>query len=132
MNQKAQNQYCRIMFNYYEGHLGDFIRRDETEFIDSDYSQALCEMVEAEIGSNGRLIGNISYQWVRINNANALMVTYRRTGNNFDYSIPVSCMMLLLQDNNRFVKMILFYREKEANLWADDFEQVLRSFEWKN
>lgn len=132
LNQKAQNQYCRIMFSYYEGNPGDFIRRDATEFIDSDYSQSLCEMVEAEIGPQARLIGGINYQWVRVNNANAIMVTYRRTGNNFDYSVPVSCRMLLLQDNNRFVKMMLSYREKEGNLWADDFDQVLRSFEWKN
>ena len=132
LNQKAQKQYCRIMFSYYEGDSGDFIRRDETEYIDSDYSQLLCEIVEAEIAPNARLIGSINYQWVRVNNANAIMVTYRRTGNNFDNSIPVSCRMLLLQDNNRFVKMILSYREKEANLWAEDFEQVIRSFEWKN
>ena len=132
LTQKAQNQYCRVMFSYYEGNLGDFIRRDETEYIDWDYSQSLCEMVEAEIGPQARLIGGINYQWVRVNNANAIMVTYRRTGNNFDYSIPVSCRMLLLQDNNRFVKMMLSYREKEANLWANDFEQVLRSFEWIN
>lgn len=129
--QKAQNQYCRVMFSYYEGDSGDFIKSDETEYIDSDYSQLLCEMVEAEIAPNARLIGSINYQWVRVNNANAIMVTYRRTGNNFDYSIPVCCRMLLLQDNNRFVKMMLSYREKESNLWADDFEQVLRSFEWK-
>ena len=132
LTQKAQNQYCRFMFSYYEGDSGDFIRRDETEYIDSDYSQLLCEIVEAEIDPNARLIGSINYQWVRVNNANAIMVTYRRTGNNFDYSIPVSCRMLLLQDNNRFVKMILSYRENEANLWAEDFEQVIRSFEWIN
>lgn len=132
LNQKAQKQYCRIMIRYYEGVVGDFIKRNETERIDEDYSQALCEMVEAEIGINARLIGNIGYQWIRINNANAIMVTYSRTGNNFDYSIPVSCKLLLFQDSNRFVKMILSYREKEAGLWAGDFEQVLRSFEWKN
>ena len=120
------------MIRYYEGVVGDFIKRNETERIDEDYSQALCEMVEAEIGINARLIGNIGYQWIRINNANAIMVTYSRTGNNFDYSIPVSCRLLLFQDSNRFVKMMLSYREKEANLWADDFEQVLRSFEWKD
>ena len=89
-------------------------------------------MVASCIGPNARLIGTFSYEWVRINNANAIMVTYRRTGNNFDVSIPVSCKMLFMGDNDRSVQMVLSYREKEAGLWEDDFEQVLRSFEWKN
>ncbi len=132
LNQKAQKQYCRIMFSYYQGVPGDFLRRTETEVLDAEYDQLLREMVIGEIGPNGRLMGTINYQWVRINNANAILVSYRRTGNNFDTTIPVNCKMLIIQDNNRFVKMMLSYREKEANLWADDFEQVLRSFEWKN
>ena len=53
------------------------------------------------------------------------------SGNNFDALMPVSCKMLLFEDNNKFVQMVLSYREKESNLWANDFEQVLRSFEWK-
>ncbi|MBQ1667208.1 MAG: J domain-containing protein [Prevotella sp.] len=132
LDQKAQKQYCRIMFSYYQGVPGDFLRRTETEVLDAEYDQLLREMVIGEIGPNGRLMGTINYQWVRINNANAILVSYKRTGNNFDTTIPVNCKMLIIQDNNRFVKMMLSYREKEANLWADDFEQVLRSFEWKN
>lgn len=88
-------------------------------------------MVTLNIGPNAQLIGTISYEWVRINNANAIMVSYRRTGNNFDASIPVNCKMLFMGDDDKFIQMVLSFREKEANLWADDFEQVLRSFEWK-
>ena len=131
MTPKSMDQYCRIMIAYMEGNYGDFLRRDETEYLDSEYRQIIGEMVASCIGPNARLIGTFSYEWVRINNANAIMVSYRRTGNNFDTTIPVSCKMLFIGDNNRFVQMVLSYREKEADLWADDFEQVLRSFEWK-
>ncbi len=131
MTPKAMDQYCRIMIAYMEGNYGDFLRRDETEYLDSEYRQIIGEMVASCIGPKARLIGTFSYEWVRINNANAIMVSYRRTGNNFDTTIPVSCKMLFMEDNDRFVQMVLSYREKEANLWADDFEQVLRSFEWK-
>ena len=132
LDQKAQKQYCRIMFSCYKGVPGDFLRRNETETLDADYRQMLKELVVSEIGYNSRLMGTIDYTWVRINNANAILVSYRRTGNNFDATIPVNCKMLIFQDNNRLVKMMLTYREKEASLWANDFEQVLRSFEWKN
>ena len=132
MTPKAMDQYCRIMIAYVEGNYGDFLHRDETEYLDSEFRQIIGEMVASCIGPNARLIGTFSYEWVRINNANAIMVTYRRTGNNFDASIPVSCKMLFMGDNDRSVQMVLSYREKEASLWADDFEQVLRSFEWKD
>lgn len=132
MTPKAMDQYCRIMLAYMEGNYGDFLCRDETEYLDSEFRQIIGEMVASCIGPNARLIGTFSYEWVRINNANAIMVTYRRTGNNFDVSIPVSCKMLFMGDNDRSVQMVLSYREKEAGLWEDDFEQVLRSFEWKN
>lgn len=129
---EATGQYCRILINYLEGEQGEFLQRDQTEQLDWEYIQLLSEIVKNEIGSNGRQIGTFSSEWVRINNANAILVSYRRTGNNFDASRTVSCKMLLFQDDIRFVKMILSYRENEANLWAEDFEQVMRSFEWKN
>lgn len=131
MNQRAMDQYCRIMFTYYQGVPGDCLRKNETEPLDAEYDQLLREMVTGEIGANGRLMGTIKYEWVRVNNANAILVSYRRTGNNFNTTKPVSCKILLAQDNSRMVKIILSYRENEANLWANDFEQVLRSFEWK-
>lgn len=132
MKPEAKEKYCRIMFYYLEGDHGDFLKRDETEPFDREYEQLLSEMVSEEIGPAGRLMGTFSREWVRINNANAILVTYRRTGVNFDTSIPVYCRVLLFQDDYRFVKMIISYREKETDLWADDFEQVMRSFEWIN
>ncbi len=132
MKPEAKNQYCRIMFQYFEGEKDDFLQKDQTEQLDLEYDQFLSEMVTSAIGSMSRLMGTFSREWVCINNANAILVSYRRTGNNFDTSIPVCCKMLLFQDDYRFVEMILSYREKEADLWADDFEQVMRSFEWIN
>ena len=132
MKPEVQDQYCRIMIQFIEGEKDDFLQKDQTEPLDWEYDQLLSEMVENEIGSGSRLMGTFSREWVRINNANAILVPYRRTGNNLDTSIPVCCKVLLFQDDHRFVKMMLSYRKKEADLWADDFEQVMRSFEWIN
>lgn len=129
---EAKEQYCRIMINFIEGKQGDFLQRDQTEQLDWEYKQLLSEMVTNEISSNSRQIGSFNSEWVRVNNANAILVSYRRTGNNYNASRPVNCKILLFQDDNRFVKMILSYREDEANLWASDFDQVMRSIEWKN
>lgn len=132
MDSKALEQYCRIMIGYYEDEEGELLGRDEMEHFDLDYYYMMDEVVDAEIGPIAKLIGVPSYEWVRINNANAIMITYKRTGADFDATIPVCCKILLFQDNDRMVKMVLAYREKEADLWKDDFEQVMRSFKWIN
>ena len=90
------------------------------------------EMVTNELGPSSRLMSSINRKWVSINDANAIMVDYRRTGYDFDYTIPVKCKILLFYDSKRVVKMIIAYREKEVDLWEKDFEQVLRSFKWKD
>ncbi len=129
LNAEAKEQYCRIMFQYFEGQWGDFPKRDEIAPLDKmdDY---IDEMVTNELRPNSRLMGSINRKWVSINNANAIMVDYRRTGYDFDFTIPVRCKILLFSDSKRMVKMILAYREKESDIWAKDFEQVLRSFKW--
>lgn len=132
MTERAQNQYCRIIIQFTQGQAGDFLNNYETEVFDWDAQQVLQEMVLAEVGSVASLVGNISYNWIRVNNANGILVEYKRTGVNNDSSIPVCCRIILFQNNDKFVKMILSYREKEASLWKEDFDVVLRSFKWIN
>ena len=130
MTERAQNQYCRIMIQFVQGQAGDFLNNYETEVFDMEAQQVLQEIVLAEVGFAASLIGNISYNWIRVNNANGILVEYKRTGVHNDTSIPVCCKIILFQNNNKLVKMILSYREKEASLWKDDFDVVLRSFKW--
>ena len=130
MTERAQNKYCRIIIQFMQGQVGDFLYNYETEVFDLEAHQVLQEMVLAEIGSAASLIGNISYNWIHVNNANGISVEYKRTGVQNDYSIPVCCKIILFQNNDKLVKMILSYREKEASLWERDFDVVLRSFKW--
>lgn len=127
LDAEAKEQYCRIMFQYFEGQ--DFPKRDEIVPLDK-IDDNIEEMVRNELGPASRLIGTINRKWVSINNANAIMVDYRRTGYNFDYTIPVKCKILLFSDSKRMVKMMLAYREKESDMWEKDFEHVVRSFKW--
>ena len=126
---EAKEQYCRIIFQYFEEQWEDFPKRDAIAPLDR-MDDNIKEMVTNELGPGSRLMGPINRKWVSINNANAIMVDYRRTGCDFDYDIPVKCKILLFSDSKRMVKMILAYREKESDMWAKDFEQVVRSFKW--
>lgn len=128
--QAAYNKYCRIMIQYVRGNYGDFMKATETETLDSEWKSVFDEMVEGCIGPAVRLMGSYTYKWTTINGANCIQIDYRRTGSNYDASIPVVCRIAIFQNDNEMVKMILSYREKEAATWKADFDIVFKSFRW--
>jgi hypothetical protein len=126
----ALGKYCRVMIQYISGNYGDFLNKTETDNLNYEYAAIFQEMVTAEIGPASRQMGEIAYCWKEVKGQKYIEITYRRTGTDFDASIPVKCKLCIFQNNNEMVKMILSYREKEANFWASDFELVLKSFTW--
>lgn len=128
--QAAYNKYCRIMIQYVRGNYGDFMKTTETETLDYEWKSALDELVEEGIGPVARLMGSYTYKWTSINGAKCIQIDYRRTGSDFDASIPVVCRIAIFQNDNEMVNMVLSYREKEAATWEADFDKVFKSFRW--
>ena len=128
--QAAYNKYCRIMIQYVLGNNGEYMKSTETETLDGEWKAVLNELVNNNIGPAARLIGNYTYQWITVNGAKCIQIDYRRTGNNFDATIPVVCRMGIFQNSNEMVVMTLSYREKEAGIWKADFDKVFKSFRW--
>lgn len=126
----ALGKYCRVMIQYISGSYGDFLNKTETDALNYEYATIFQEMVTAEIGTKSRQMGDISYYWKETRGQKFIEINYRRTGTNFDVSIPVKCKICIFQNNNKMIKMILSYREKEAEIWAKDFDLVLKSFLW--
>ena len=126
----ALKKYCRIIINYQKGEYGDFLKSTETEVIDAESRNILEQIVISNIGSASRLMDPISYSWTMVGGSKCLQIDYRRTGKNFDTTIPVICRMAIFQNDNEMVIMTLAYREKEADLWKNDFEKVFKSFRW--
>lgn len=129
-NPDAQKKYCRIIIEYLQGKEGDFMRSSEVETLDSEWKSLLQEMVIGSIGPFSNQLGTTQYKWVTINGSKAIQLDYKRTGYNFDESIPVICRMGIFQNNNEMVRIILSYRENEANIWAEDFKNVFETIEW--
>ena len=126
----AYDKYCRIMIQYVGGSSGDFMKSTETEPLDYEWQGVFDDLVGGSIGPAANLMGGYSYDWTTINGAKCIRIDYRRTGNNFDTSIPVVCRIAIFQNNDEMVKLILSYREKEAFIWKEDFERVFESFKW--
>lgn len=128
--QSAFNRYCRIMIQYVLGNNGDFLKSTETEELNTEWKATFDQLVQNNIGNAAKLMGNYTYKWVTINGAKCIQIDYRRTGSNFDATIPVVCRMAIFQNSNEMVVMTLSYREKEAGIWKADFDKVLKSFRW--
>ena len=128
--EEALGKYCRVMIQYISGSYGDFLNKTETDELNYEYAALFQEMVTTEIGPASRQIGNISYCWKEIRGQKFIEITYKRTGADFDASIPVKCKLCIFQNNNEMVKMILAYREKEKDIWENDFSLILKSFKW--
>lgn len=126
----ANGRYCRIMIQYIRGDRGDFMTTTETEAFDYEWKSVFDDMVKENIGPYAKLIGDYTYKWRTINGARCIQIDYRRTGSNFDSSIPVVVRLALFQNDDRMVRIALSYREKDHELWKEDFEMVLNSFKW--
>lgn len=53
---------------------------------------------------------------------------YSRTG----MDGPVSCAMYLLQNYDEMVKMVVSYRETDADSWQTDLDDVIKTFAWNS
>lgn len=126
----AKKKYCRIMIEYIKGNNGDFMNSNDTETLDADWKSLLQDFVKGSIGPYASQMGTTQYKWVTINGAKAIQLDYKRTGANFDSSIPVVCRVGIFQNNNEMLKVILSYRDNESSIWADDFKNVFESIEW--
>lgn len=127
---EAIKKYCRIMIEYSKGEYGDYLKSTETEELDSEWKRVLQEFVTGSIGPAAKQMGTTQYKWVTINGAKAIQVDYKRSGMNFDTSIPVVCRVGFFQNNSELLRVVISYREAESNLWADDFNKVFETIEW--
>lgn len=129
LSKDAYGKYCRIICQYVSGEIGDFLKANEAEPIDEELIQVIHEMVGAELAPGMTIMGDIDIDWVSNGSVNAIRAKYLRTGANGRG--PVQCQIFLLFNNSEAVKVILSYRQSEYDIWNDDFEKVIYSFNWK-
>ena len=120
--------YCRIMIAHARCQPGDVYKRNETELIAGDLKSELLEMASAELAPGQIFLETPSVRWIDVNNAKAIEIKYRRSGNKGN---TTRCYMYLFFNYDEFVKMIIAYREQEADLWDSDMKKLIYTFTWK-
>lgn len=131
MTPQAMSQYCRVLINHFDIDIsqeGAMLKYNETEPIDDEESRRfLREMVDGELGNETLLSGPL-YRWIDISGTKALEASYRRTGVKGNTTF---CSIFLLSNYDEMVKIVIAYREQEADLWQADFENIIKTFRWE-
>lgn len=130
IDKESLNTYCRIMLQYEHGAYGNFMNKNQTTYFNKQLVAELKDLVSTIIGPYCALIGKFDYCWKDVNGTKYIEVKYKRTGVNFDATAPVVCKMCIFQNNSEIVMMCLSYKEKDAHLWANDFDLIPNSFMW--
>lgn len=124
---EAYNTYARVIAKHFPLSSNEAVHHDQTfGFNEADYRD-LNEMAEAELDIFS-FIDEPEWRWIDIDGTKAIEGSYRRTG----YEGPVNCKIYLLYNYNEIAKIVVAYREKDSNRWADDISNVIRTFKWNN
>ena len=133
----ASKRYCRVIVDTKRGTRGDYAKLDELPAV----SEAEMKDLDREIknqtfhdwelaSSKGMKATILSWQpakIVRINNFDALFVTYTRSAND---APPVLVRDYQIQNNDCIHEITISYRESEKQLWADDLGKVIGTFKF--
>lgn len=124
---EAKDTYARILMQRYSIPPGEADHFYEYPSLGEEDYATLNEMVEGEI-KPGSFIDLPKWKVIDISGIKAIEGVYRRTG----FEGPVKCRFYLLSNYNEIVKIIVAYREKDSDIWEDDLNKVIYSFQWKN
>lgn len=124
----VDEHYCRVIISYYIGDKDDFPSPTEEFAFDKDYQAIFEELVDAETDGYF-LLETPTYRWIDIGNKNkAVEINYRRTGNKRNVT---NVTIDLLFNSDIMVKMVVAYRESEAELWLPDIQNIIYTFKWR-
>ena len=123
--QEARQRYARVMIQYYTEAYNLFPTANEQ----IDFSkQEVLEIIDGELFGADMRAYNISYGKGVVNGNQSFIIRYTRTG--VGSAPPVRCKICILCNRQHFVKIIYSYREKEFDIWSNDFEKSLQTFRW--
>lgn len=131
----AMKRYCRVIVETAQGHyskLDEPITLSPTE-LNSHDKERKDEFQQAAIQSatKGMEVKILSWEpskIVRVNGIDAVVTTFTRTLNN---GPPVLVREYTINNNDRFHRITISYRELEKEIWASDLDKILQTFKFK-
>ena len=124
LSDDAYQTYSRILISYFKLLPKDVLSHNQSPDINAfinefrglvDNERGFCDFVEEP-----------TYKWIDISGTMVLVAKYSRKG----MEGPVSCAIYLLQNYDEMVKIVVSYRETDAELWQTDLDDVIKTFAW--
>ena len=123
----GRDTYCCVSLFHSSLSAGDVNSHDQMEDLTLEDKKVIRSLIDHELIPYS-YIELPTYRWVDIAGTKAIEARYRRTGEDG----PVMCRFYFLQNFDEIAKVVVTYREKDANLWKVDLEKVITTFKWNN
>lgn len=121
----AYSTYARIMINHYDTSSDPVERHNESQILSPEDKRVLKDLVDDETLPFS-YVEEPTFRWINIAGTKAIEAKYKRAGTKG----PVVCRIYLLPNYDEMVKIIVSYRESDANIWKSDLENVIKTFKW--
>ena len=126
---EAFQTYCRIIINYEKEDSDEFFYKateyEELRIEDIRYLQGLA--IQECSATGFQVIGQPEVRWIRIEDIFAIETSYVRTGTEGN---STQVYKYWLFNGDETTSITLSYRKKNANIWEEDFKNVIRTFKW--
>lgn len=122
------NQYCRIIIHYRKGKANEYLSSNENYTLTKEDIESIKSIIESDAAE--RLISIESVRYENNIHFSSIIAEYIRNG--YGDNSPVKVQYQFIYNNDEFVTLVLSYREKEKEIWENDFRKVIASFRWIN
>lgn len=122
------NQYCRIIIHYQKGKVNEYLSSNENYTLTNEDIEAIKSIIKSD--ATERLISIESIRYENNTHFSGIIAEYIRNG--YGENLPVKVQYQFIYNNDEFVTFVLSYREKEKEIWENDFKKVMASFKWIN
>lgn len=125
MTPDVMKDYCRVLINTAEIEPG-LKFYEITELTKYDIEDFRDLVVQNAKPYNVNFIKEPDYKWLDINGTKALVIDYIREGSEG----AVICHIYHLYNYDKMCCITTAYRQSYEGKWADDIDNVIRTFEW--
>ena len=123
---EAYKTYCRIMIAVDKGNPGDYAKSTDYEDLDAETIRTFQSLASQSAGRY-EVLGKPYVKWIRVEDTYAIKVDYIRTGAE---SHRTCVNTYYFFNDDRMAQLTLSYRQADADRWAEDFENVIKTFKW--
>lgn len=126
LSSEAYDTYSRVLVDYFQFSPGEVEYSNQSTYITEEDRKNCRDIALSELGPYSFVSGP-NCKWINVGESKGIDIEYVRTGDKGN----VQCHIYLMCNSSEMVKLITSYRIKDKDVWAEDIENVIKTFKWK-